>query len=211
MRVRSLLAFTLLATAAVAQDYNRTDLVRGLCQPDGCDEFSLVAAEPVRAGAEGSLKRLRVRTFRASYSGREARGEETSHVHCSATKPAVVAEKSGRTVGILLAPFATEDTRETVRRYTNFAAVYFAACHGLEAGRSAARDLRGTAQSFGYRVAAARSRVVDLERPEDILGQDGVAPPTLEARAVPRAAPATPVQDSEAEAEPVPPADLPED
>lgn len=210
MLVRSLIAAALLATPAVAQDYNRADLVRGLCQPNGCDEFRIVAIEPVRAGAEGSLKRLRVQTFHASYSGREARGEETSYVYCSPTKPAVVAQKGERTVGILLAPFATEDSRETMRGFTTFGAIYFAACHGLEAGRSAARDLRATAQAFGYRVAATRSQVVNLKRAEDILGPAAVAPAPGATSPALKPLP-SPSLKRELEPELLPPGELPED
>ena len=169
MRLKTLLAAFLLATPALAQDYNRADLIRGLCQPNGCDEFSVISVDPVRTTPEGSLKRTRLKTFHASYSGRAPRAEETGYVYCSQTKPAVIAEKQGRTVGILLAPFATEDSRETVRRYTNFIATYFAICHGPEAGKRAARDLRGLARSLGYRVPATRSQVVDLKRAEDII------------------------------------------
>lgn len=212
MHVRVLLAAALLTTPALAQTYNRADLVRGLCQPAGCDEFRVVAAEPVRTGAAGSLKRLRVQTFHASYGGREARGEETSYVYCSATKPAVVAQKGERTVGIFLAPFATEDTRETLRRYTTISAIYFAGCHGLEAGRSAARDLRGTAQAFGYRVPAPRAQVVNLNRPEDILGPPAIAtaPPSTMAGPAPKPA-ATRLQNREVNVDPLPPGELPED
>jgi hypothetical protein len=169
VRLETLLATFLLVTPVLAQDYNRTDLIRGLCQPNGCDEFSVISVDPVRTMPEGSLKRTRLKTFHASYSGRIPRAEETGYVYCSQTKPAVIAEKQGRTVGILLAPFATEDSRETVRRYTNFIATYFAICHGSEAGKRAVRDLRGLAQSLGYRVAATRSQVVDLKRAEDII------------------------------------------
>jgi hypothetical protein len=169
MRIQTLLFAILLATPAQAQEYNRTDLIRGLCQPNGCDEFGIVSVDPVLATPEGSLKRTRLKTFHASYSGRVPRAEETGYVYCSRTRPAVIAERQGRTVGILLAPFATEDSRETVRRYTNFTATYFAICHGPEAGRRAVRDLRGIAQSLGYRVGATRSQVVDLKRPEDIV------------------------------------------
>jgi hypothetical protein len=169
MRLESLLAACLLATPALAQDYNRADLIRGLCQPNGCDEFSVVSVDPIRTTPEGSLKRTHLKTFHASYSGRAPRAEETGYVYCSQTKPAVIAEKQGRTVGILLAPFATEDSRETVRRYTNFTATYFAICHGPEAGKRAVRDLRSLAQSLGYRVPATRSQVVDLKRAEDII------------------------------------------
>lgn len=210
MRVGSLLAVVLLATPAGAQDDNRADLVRGLCQPNGCDEFRIVAIEPVRAGAEGRLKRLRVQTFHASYSGREARGEETSYVYCSPTRPAVVAQKGERTVGILLAPFATEDSRETMRGFTTFGAIYFAACHGVEAGRSAARDLRATAQSFDYRVAATRAQVVNLKRAEDILGPAAAAPAPGAASPAPKTAPSPP-QRREVEPEPLPSGELPED
>src|SRR4051794_30370459 len=38
------LALALSATSALAQDYDRQDLVRGLCQKDGCDEFTILAA-----------------------------------------------------------------------------------------------------------------------------------------------------------------------
>src|SRR6195952_925803 len=136
------------AQTSSAQDHGRADLNRGLCQPDGCDEFSIVSVDPVRTTPEGSLRRTRLKTFHASYSGRVPRAEESGYVYCSQTKPAVIAEKQGRTVGILLAPFATEDSRETVRRYTNFTATYFAICHGPEAGKRAVRDLHGLAQSL---------------------------------------------------------------
>ncbi|WP_132255700.1 hypothetical protein [Methylobacterium segetis] len=183
MRIATLLAGLLLTSAAQAQDkpqdrapdkarqeYNRADLVRGLCQPDGCDEFAILAVETVRTDPEGTLKRTRFKTFHASPSGREPRTEETGYVYCSPTRPALVAEKQGRTVGILLAPFATQDSRETVRRYANVAATYFAVCHGLESGRAAARDLAGTAGALGYRVAAPQTETIDLRRPEDIAG-----------------------------------------
>ncbi|GEP07861.1 hypothetical protein MOX02_58990 [Methylobacterium oxalidis] len=52
-------------------------------------------------------------------------------------------------------------------------------------------DLRGTSKSHGYRVAASHSQVVDLKRPEDIIGPDSARPadtkpsprPTQEVRA----------------------------
>ena len=39
------LVLALSASAALAQDYNRQDVVRGLCQKDGCDEFTILAAD----------------------------------------------------------------------------------------------------------------------------------------------------------------------
>ncbi|WP_246696933.1 hypothetical protein [Methylobacterium planeticum] len=206
MRARTCLAAILIAGPAMAQDDNRAELIRGLCQPDGCDEFSIVSIDPVRTVPEGSLKRTRLKTFHASYSGRVPRAEEAGYVYCSPTKPAVIAEKQGRTVGILLAPFATEDSRETMRKYTNFIATYFAICHGSEAGKAAVRDLRGTAQSLGYRVPAARAQVVDLKRAEDIL--PAPAQPVA-GKAAPR--PAQEAQARHDDEAPVPPGEIPED
>jgi len=56
----------------MAQDYNRQDIVRGLCQSDGCDEFTILAADRLRSIDEGTLFKTRVQTFHASYGGRRA-------------------------------------------------------------------------------------------------------------------------------------------
>ena len=69
-----------------------------------------------------------------------------------------------------LAPFATEESRESVRRNANFHALYFTICHGMEAGKAAVHNLAGIAQSHGYRVALAQSRLVTLNRAEDVMG-----------------------------------------
>ena len=45
-RTFTALALALSATSALAQDYNRQDLVRGLCQKDGCDEFRNPGCRP---------------------------------------------------------------------------------------------------------------------------------------------------------------------
>ncbi len=73
-----LLAFVLalFATSALGQDNNRQDLVRGLCQKDGCDEFTILAADCLTATEEGTLFKTRLQTFHASHSGRKDRGEE---------------------------------------------------------------------------------------------------------------------------------------
>ena len=42
------LSLALSASPALAQNYNRQDLVRGLCQKDGCDEFTILAAERLK-------------------------------------------------------------------------------------------------------------------------------------------------------------------
>ncbi|MEH3144161.1 MAG: hypothetical protein PGN34_02155 [Methylobacterium frigidaeris] len=170
MLVRTALVLALaLAGPALAQDYNRADLIRGLCQKDGCDEFSVARVETMTQAGDGTLKRTRVKTFHASHQGRTEGGEEAGYVFCSTTRPAILSEQGGRFTALMIAPFAAQDSRETVRRNANFVALYFSICHGPEAGKSAVHDLRGTAQSLGYQVAAAQSQVVPLSRAEDIL------------------------------------------
>jgi hypothetical protein len=168
--LRSLVALALvLATPALAQTYARPDIIRGLCRPDGCDEFAILAVSPPIKGGEGTLMQTRVKTFHASSSGRRELSEESGYVYCSRTKPAIVAEKNGRTIAFYLAPFATQESRETIRQNANFHALYFSICHGMEAGRAAVRNLPGVAQELGYRVALPQSQSVALSRVEDIL------------------------------------------
>jgi hypothetical protein len=168
--LRPLVALALvLATPALAQTYDHPDIIRGLCRPDGCDEFAILAASPVAKGGEGTLMQTRVKTFHASSSGRRELSAENGYVYCSRTKPAIVAEKGGRTMAFYLAPFATRESRETIRQNANFHALYFSICHGLQAGRAAVRNLPGVAQDLGYRVALPQSQSVALSRVEDIL------------------------------------------
>ncbi len=160
-----------LSTPALAQTYDRPDIIRGLCRPDGCDEFAILAASPLTKGGEGTLIQTRVKTFHASSTGRKELGAENGYVYCSRTKPAIIGEKDGRTMAFYLAPFSTE-RRETIRQNANFHALYFGICHGEEAGRTAVRNLPGVARSFGYRVALPRSQYVALTRVEDILSPE---------------------------------------
>jgi hypothetical protein len=168
--LRPLVALALvLATPALAQTYDRPEIIRGLCRPDGCDEFAILAASPLIMGGEGTLLQTRVKTFHASSAGRRELSEENGYVYCSKTKPAIVAEKNGRTMAFYLAPFSTKESRETIRQNANFHALYFSICHGMEAGRAAVRNLPGVAQELGYRVALPQSQSVALSRVEDIL------------------------------------------
>src|SRR5215218_3426213 len=163
------LVLTLSATSALAQDYNRQDLVRGLCQKDGCDEFTILAADRIKTTEEGQLLRTRLKTFHASHAGRQDRGEENGYVFCSPTRPAIMAEQNGQTMAFFLAPFATQESRESVRQNANFHALYFAICHGREAGKAAVHNLAEVAQSHGYRVALAQSKLVPLKQAEDVV------------------------------------------
>jgi hypothetical protein len=167
---RSVLALALvLSTAALAQTYSPSEIVRGLCQPDGCDEFTILSAQQIAGGQDGTLLKTRVRTFHASSAGRQERGEEDGYVYCSRTKPTIMAERAGRTMALYIAPFATADSRETIRQNANFHAIYFSVCHSTEAGRAAVHNLPGIAQSLGYHVALAQSKREPLNRPHDIL------------------------------------------
>ena len=171
-RTFTALALALSATSALAQDYNRQDLVRGLCQKDGCDEFTILAADRIRATDEGALFKTRLKTFHASHAGRKDQGEENGYVFCSPTRPTIMAEQNGQTVAFFLAPFATHESRESVRKNANFHALYFAICHGREAGKAAVHNLAGVAQSQGYRVTLGHSKLVLLKQAEDVLTMD---------------------------------------
>ena len=170
-RTFTALALALSATSALAQDYNRQDLVRGLCQKDGCDEFTILAADRIRATDEGALFKTRLKTFHASHAGRTDQGEENGYVFCSPTRPTIMAEQNGQTVAFFLAPFATHESRESVRKNANFHALYFAICHGREAGKAAVHNLAGLAQSKGYRVTLGHSKLVLLKQAEVMSSQ----------------------------------------
>jgi hypothetical protein len=95
--LRTLVALALvLATPAFAQTYDRPEIIRGVCRPDVCDEFAVLAASPLIKGGEGTLVQTRVKTFHASSVGRRELSEENGYIYCSCTKPAVAAEKGGR-------------------------------------------------------------------------------------------------------------------
>lgn len=179
--LRSIVALAfLLSTPVLAQTYARPDIIRGLCRPDGCDEFAILAASPLVKGRDGTLMETRVKTFHASSAGRKELSVDKGYVYCSRTRPAILAEKDGRTMAFFLAPFATKESREAIRQNANFHALYFSLCHGAEAGRAAVRNLAGVARDFGYRVSLPRSQNVSLTRVEDILTPD--ADRTVEAR-----------------------------
>src|SRR5215217_6284774 len=90
------LALALSATSSFAQDYNRQDLVRGLCQKDGCDEFTILAADRLRTTEEGTLFMTRLKTFHASHAGRQDRGEENGHVSARRPGPPSWPSRTGR-------------------------------------------------------------------------------------------------------------------
>jgi hypothetical protein len=155
----------LVSGPAFAQSYERADLVRGLCRKDGCDEFSILGKQAISQADQGALYRTRVKTYYASNRGRVEQAEEAGYVFCSPVNPAILSEDAGQSVAFLLAPEAPKEPRET----TNFYALYFGLCHGVEAGRMAARDWRSAAASLFYDVQRVQSRTVTLKRPEEVI------------------------------------------
>ena len=103
-------------------------------------------------------------------------------MYCSRTKPAIVAEKNGRTMAFYLALFATKESREVIRQNTNFHALYFTICHGREAGKAAVHNLASVAQSQGYRVTLGHSKLVLLKQAEDVLTTDQSERASLQVR-----------------------------
>jgi hypothetical protein len=155
----------LVSGPAFAQSYERADIVRGLCRKDGCDEFSILDKQPISRTDRGILYRTQVKTYHASNRGRVEQAEEAGYVFCSPVNPAILSEDAGQSVAFLLAPEAPKEPREN----TNFYALYFGLCHGVESGRMAARDWSGVAASLGYTVPRVQSRTVTLKRPEEVI------------------------------------------
>lgn len=158
------LPLLLLASPAMAQ----SEVVRALCQKTGCDEFVVESAERVRQNHSGILMRTRIKTFVASNRGRHDMGTESGYVFCSYDRPTIIAESSGRFASVEIAPFAMLGQREQ-RAQTNFNAMYFAVCHGTEAGREAVRDVASTADELGYRTELQKPVTRSLNSPEDVL------------------------------------------
>ncbi len=175
MRVLAAAALVLLTTPALAQEYNRPEIVRGLCQKDGCDEFSVVRVERIRADEEGTLFQTRIRTFHASSQGRVERGEDTGFVFCSPTKPTILAQSQGKVAGFQIATAPTQESRETIRQQANYYAMYFTICHGPQAGRAAVQNLEGVAQHHGYRSPLAKSVMVHFSSPEEVFSRPSAA------------------------------------
>ncbi len=170
--MRSLAAVLLLVAApAVAQDQGRPDIVRGLCQKDGCDEFSILKVDRVRGDEEGTLFRTRIRTYHSSNQGRAEKGVDTGYVFCSPTKPTILAESDGKIAGFQIATAPSQESRETIRQQSNFYAIYFTICHGPEAGRAAVQDMEGVARQFGYRSPLAKSVMVTFANPDEVFSR----------------------------------------
>jgi hypothetical protein len=158
--------FIIGATSAEGQSYYREDMVRGVCRKDGCDDFTIEEVKPVSNHGDGSLHSARIGVFHASFRGRVSRGTEEIYVFCSRARPALVQTSFGKYVAYFLAPHGrAREPRETINHY----ALYFALCHGVEAGKLAAKDKPSIASQFGYRVPLEALRAVNVNAPEEVV------------------------------------------
>jgi len=157
-----------LAAPALAHAYGPDYVVRGLCKPDGCQDFAVLEATPIATGEDGTLRQTRIQTIRSTPGGRTNLRVEDGWVYCSRTRPAIIARSQGETRAYLLAPTAAQTT-ETIRQEASQHAVYFGACHGVEFGNDAAKDPEGVASDLGYEVSLLQPQQVSLAKPDDIL------------------------------------------
>jgi len=121
MFMRSIAAagvFSLIALSGHSQGYNPDNVVRGVCRPDGCDDFTITSIDLINRGYDGALMRARVEVYHSSFRGRVSRGVEEKHAFCSSTRPAIVESAFGKHVAFFLAPFGTaREPRDTINYY----------------------------------------------------------------------------------------------
>ena len=86
-------------------------------------------------------------------------------MYCSRVKPAVISPERNRARAFVLGPYNSKPDRET----TNFYALYFGLCHGIDAGNAAARDRHGIAAQLRYDPALTQSLMVTLKSAEEIV------------------------------------------
>ena len=86
-------------------------------------------------------------------------------MYCSRVKPAVISPERNRARAFVLGPYNSKPDRET----TNFYALYFGLCHGIEAGKAAALDRRGIAAQLRCDPVLTQSRMVTLRSADEIV------------------------------------------
>jgi hypothetical protein len=138
--------------------------VRGPCQGSQCQEFELLDRRTIRAGPNGTL--IWVRTLAWTSDGPHRRGQidETGHVFCSTTRPALIVTERGLTSAVMLAPLSPWEYEQRPGLYAR----YFEACHNL--GTEVATGRQALARDLGYRVLRVNvSRPLGLSKPEGIF------------------------------------------
>lgn len=138
--------------------------VRGPCQGTRCEEFELIDRRTIRAGSDGTL--IWIRTLARTTDGLQRLGqaEETGHVFCSISRPALILTENGATTAVMLAPLSDWEYDKMPGLYAR----YFEACHN--AGTEVATGRQGLARKLGYRVLRVNaSRPLGLSKPESIF------------------------------------------
>jgi len=138
--------------------------VRGPCQGTQCQEFELLDRRTIRAGSDGTLIWIRTLAWTRDGSRRLGQADETGHVFCSTTRPALIITQKGATSAVMLAPLSAWEYDQRPGLYAR----YFEACHN--AGTEIATGRQVLARQLGYRVLRVNaSRYLGLSKPESIF------------------------------------------
>ena len=138
--------------------------VQGPCRGTQCEAFELLERRTVRAGSDGTLIWVRTLAWTSEGPQRLRQADETGHVFCSTTRPALIITEKGSTSAVMLAPLSEWEYDQRPGVYAR----YFEACHS--AGAEVARGRSALARQLGYRVLRVNaSRALGLSRPESIF------------------------------------------
>ena len=138
--------------------------VQGPCQGTQCEAFELLERRSVRAGSDGTLIWVRTLAWTSEGPQRLRQADETGHVFCSTTRPALITTEKGVTSAVMLAPLSDWE----YDKWPGLYARYFEACHS--AGAQVTTGRSALARQLGYRVLRMNaSRALGLSRPESIF------------------------------------------
>jgi hypothetical protein len=122
--------------------------VQGPCRGTECEAFELLERRTVRTGSDGTLIWVRTLAWTSAGPERLHQADESGHVFCSTTRPALIITEKGSTSAVMLAPLSEWEYDQRPGVYAR----YFETCHS--AGAEVARG----------RSALARHRVSGLTR-----------------------------------------------
>jgi hypothetical protein len=138
--------------------------VQGPCRGTQCEAFELLERRTVRAGSDGTLIWVRTLAWTSEGPQRLRQADETGHVFCSTTRPALIITDRGATSAVMLAPLSEWEYDQRPGLYAR----YFEACHSAGAQVTIGRSV--LARQLGYRVLRVNaSRPLGLSKPESIF------------------------------------------
>ena len=138
--------------------------VHGPCQGTQCEQFEVTDRKTIRAGSDGTLIWICTLAWTSDGMQRLKQADETGHVFCSTTRPALIVTDKGQTSAVMLAPLSEWEYDQRPGLYAR----YFEACHNRGAEVTTRRQ--GLARELGYRVLRVNaSRPLGLSKPESIL------------------------------------------